>query len=48
MALENLRKLVDSKAEWIKKALGAAEIPIEVDEEVVAFPWFPDVMPDAV
>lgn len=46
--LEKLRRLVDSKAGLIKKAFGANTLPIEVDEEVVAFPWFPDVLPDAV
>lgn len=46
--LEKLRKLVDSKAALIKKAFGAAALPIEVDDETVAFPWFPDILPDAV
>ena len=46
--LEKLRKLVDSKAGLIQKAFGAAALPIEVDDEMVAFPWFPDILPDAV
>ena len=39
-ALENLRKLVDSKATLIKKAIGADALPIQVDDEKVFFPWF--------
>ena len=39
-ALENLRKLVDSKATLIKKAVGADALPIQVDDEKVSFPWF--------
>ena len=46
--LENLHKLVDSKAALIKKAFGAKSLPIEVDAETVAFPWFSDVLPDSV
>ncbi len=46
--LENLHKLVDSKAALIKKAFGATSLPIEVDAETVAFPWFSDVLPDSV
>jgi hypothetical protein len=39
-SLDNLRKLVDSKQGLIKKALGAENLPIEVTEERVSFPWF--------
>ncbi len=39
-ALENLRKIIDSKANLIKKAIGAEELPIEVTDEKVSFPWF--------
>lgn len=39
-ALENLQKIVDSKAELIKKAVGADELPINIGEERVGFPWF--------
>ena len=38
--LENLKRLVESKATLIKKALGTDSIPILVNEDVVAFPWF--------
>ena len=39
-ALDNLEKLVLSKAELIKKALGASELPITRTETRVQFPWF--------
>jgi hypothetical protein len=39
-SLDNLRRLVDSKQRLIKKALGAEELPIEVTEDRVSFPWF--------
>lgn len=38
--LENLQKLVDSKATLIKKALGVDALPIEMTKERVSFPWF--------
>ena len=41
----NLTKLLDAKGELIKKALGVDDIRIEIDEEKVSFPWFPE--PDA-
>lgn len=39
-ALEKLQRLVDSKAGLIKKALGTDSLPIEVEDDKVAFPWF--------
>jgi hypothetical protein len=39
-ALENLRRMVEAKAELIKMALGATELPIEVLEDRVTMPWF--------
>ena len=39
-ALERLKNLVTSKQTLIKKALGIAELPIEVGDEKVSFPWF--------
>ncbi|MHB8963090.1 MAG: virulence protein [Saccharofermentanales bacterium] len=39
-AIENLRRMVDSKAALIKKALGADSLEIEVTEERIRFPWF--------
>jgi len=38
--LENLKKLVDSKASLIKKALGVEDLSIAIDDEKVSFPWF--------
>lgn len=38
--LENLKKLVDSKAVLIKTSLGADGLPIEITEEALRFPWF--------
>jgi hypothetical protein len=40
-AIANLDKLIESKGELIKKALGAASLPIEQTEETFCFPWFP-------
>lgn len=39
-ALTNLKNLVESKQTLIKNALGIAELPMEVGEEKVSFPWF--------
>ncbi|GHV44265.1 hypothetical protein FACS189492_0310 [Clostridia bacterium] len=38
--LDNLKKLVDSKATLIKKVLEVEELPIETTEETIQFPWF--------
>lgn len=38
--IENLRKLIAKKAELIKKALGADELPVVVTDERIVFPWF--------
>ena len=38
--LDNLRKMIDSKAVLIKKALGAESLPIETTETTVKFAWF--------
>lgn len=40
--LENLRNIVESKGNLIRKALGTADIPIETTDEKVSFPWFPE------
>ena len=45
-AVGNLTKLLDAKGSLIKKALGVSELPIEIQEDRVAFPWFRE-MPDA-
>lgn len=42
-ALENLKALVAAKGTLIKKALGVADLPVEITDEKVSFPWFPAV-----
>lgn len=39
-AIENLKKICESKAGLFKKAFAADELPIEVSEERITFPWF--------
>ena len=46
-ALENLQRIVDSKAALMKKALGADSLPIEVTDEKVSFPWFTEMDGDS-
>ena len=43
--LENLRKLLESKSDLIKKALEVEAFPIEEHDNQVSFPWWPS-MPD--
>ena len=43
-AIDNLRKIVGSKASLIRKALGANRLDIQTDEEKVSFPWW-DALP---
>lgn len=38
--LENLTKMVNAKEPLIKKSLGAEDLPIEILEDRIAFPWF--------
>lgn len=38
--LENLRNLIEAKADLIKQALSVEELPIETDDERITFPWF--------
>lgn len=40
VAVGNLTRLLDAKGNLIKKALGISGLPIEVQEDRVAFPWF--------
>ncbi len=44
-SLENLRKLVDTKASLITKALGTDRLDITVEDSKVSFPWW-DKMPE--
>lgn len=46
-AIENLQRIVDSKAALMKKALGADSLPIEVTDEKVSFPWFTEMDGDS-
>ena len=46
VAVGNLSNLLDAKGGLIKKALGIDNLPIEIGEETVSFPWFSE-MPDA-
>lgn len=46
-ALENLQKLVDSKAALMKKALAVDALPVEVTEDKVSFPWFAEMDSDS-
>lgn len=46
-ALENLQKLVASKAALMKKALAVDALPVEVTEERVSFPWFSEADGDS-
>ena len=39
-AVENLRRLVASKGNMIKKALGADRLDIELTDDTIKFPWF--------
>ncbi|HBR09471.1 MAG TPA: virulence protein [Clostridiales bacterium] len=47
-ALDNLKRIVESKSALIKKAVGADALPIEVTDEKVSFPWFTEVDADTV
>jgi hypothetical protein len=40
-SIDNLEKLIASKAALIKKAVGAEALPIERTETTLKFPWFP-------
>ena len=46
VAVGNLTKLLDAKGNLIRKALGITDLRIEVLDDRVAFPWFPE-MPDS-
>jgi hypothetical protein len=39
-AMTNLKRLVESKSELMKRAFKTSELPIEEGEERVTFPWF--------
>lgn len=41
----NLTNLLDAKGDLIKKSLGTEELPIEITEDAITFPWF-ETLPD--
>ena len=48
-ALENLKRLVESKKNLISRSLGCQHLDLDIDNEKVRFPWFEDgTDPDAV
>lgn len=48
-ALDNLKRLVESKGSLIQKALGAETLELEITDDKVGFPWFENgTDPDAV
>lgn len=48
-ALDNLKRLVESKGSLIKKALGVGTLELEIKDDKVRFPWFEDgTDPEAV
>jgi hypothetical protein len=46
--LDNLCKMVSAKEELIKLAIGAQELPIQVDDEKISFPWLKITDPELV
>ena len=47
-ALENLKRLVKAKAPLMKRAFQADELPVEIDDEKVSFPWFTPDGPEEI
>jgi hypothetical protein len=45
--LNNLTRLVNAKAPLISMALGVDDLPIQIHDDRIAFPWFPAVDPKA-
>ena len=49
VSVGNLTNLLESKGELIKKALGINNLPIEIEEDKVSFPWFKELPdPDSI
>ena len=46
VSVENLNRLLDAKGKLICKALAVDNLPIEVTESTVRFPWFSDCSAD--
>ncbi len=48
-ALENLKGIIASKGSLIKKALGTDDLPLEITDTKISFPWFPGIpAPDEI
>ena len=43
VAVGNLTRLLEVKGSLIKNALGIADLPIRIEEDAVAFPWFEEL-----
>lgn len=43
VAVGNLMRLLEVKGSLIKNALGIADLPITIEEDAVAFPWFEEL-----
>ena len=41
--LENLKGIIAAKGNLIKKALGVDDLPLEITDTKVSFPWFPGI-----
>ena len=41
--LENLKGIIAAKGNLIKKALGVDDLPVEITDTKVSFPWFPGI-----
>ena len=39
-AIDNLKNILVAKGRLIRKALGVADLPLEISEDRVSFPWF--------
>ena len=39
--LENLKRLIYAKGDLIKKAIGIDDLPLNLEEDTIGFPWFP-------
>lgn len=47
--LENLKGIIAAKGSLIKKALGTDDLPLEITDTKVSFPWFPGIpTPDEI
>ena len=44
VSIGNLTKLLEAKGTLIKKALGVDALPVEIEEDRAAFPWFTGIL----